>query len=92
MPLISRKTCSDAYSDLGYTISQRMRCAGFAKGGIDACQGDSGGPLVCVKNHKWYLMGDISWGVGCARKGRYGVYGDLLDLKYWVQEAINSDS
>lgn len=89
VPLVSSKTCNDAYSDLGYTISSRMRCAGMAAGGIDACQGDSGGPLVCEKDKKFYLMGAISWGVGCARAKRYGVYADLMDLKYWVQEIIN---
>ncbi|XP_078342560.1 serine protease 1-like isoform X2 [Oculina patagonica] len=89
IPLISRDSCQNAYRDLGYTISQRMRCAGYAKGGIDACQGDSGGPMVCSKNDKWYLMGAVSWGIGCAREGRYGVYADLMDLKYWVQETIN---
>ena len=92
VPLISRGTCQAAYRDLGYTISSRMRCAGYAKGGLDACQGDSGGPLVCSKNDKWYLMGVVSWGVGCARKGRYGVYADMMDLKYWVQKTINNNN
>ncbi|CAH3157463.1 unnamed protein product, partial [Porites evermanni] len=92
VPLESRATCQDAYHDLGYTISSSMRCAGYAKGGIDACQGDSGGPLVCSKSDKWYLMGAVSWGIGCGRKGRYGVYADMMKLKYWVQETINSDN
>ena len=92
VPLESRATCHDAYHDLGYTISSSMRCAGYAKGGIDACQGDSGGPLVCSKSDKWYLMGAVSWGIGCGRKGRYGVYADMMKLKYWVQETINSDN
>ena len=91
VPLISRDSCQSAYQDLGYTISPRMRCAGYAKGGIDACQGDSGGPLVCSKNKKWYLIGAVSWGIGCARKGRYGVYADMTDLKYWVQDTINKN-
>ena len=91
VPLISHQTCKNGYKDLGYTISTRMRCAGYAAGGIDACQGDSGGPLVCQKDKKFYLMGAISWGVGCARKGRYGVYADMMDLKYWVQEIINKN-
>jgi len=90
VPLESRTTCQDAYH--GYTISSNMRCAGYAKGGIDACQGDSGGPLVCSKNDKWYLMGAVSWGIGCGRKGKYGVYADMMKLKYWVQETINSDN
>lgn len=91
VPLVSRDTCQKGYDDLGYTISTRMRCAGYSAGKIDACQGDSGGPLVCVRNDKWYLMGVISWGQGCARKGRYGVYADMMDLKFWVQQTINTE-
>jgi len=92
VPLITRDSCQAAYQDLGYTITKRMRCAGYAAGGIDACQGDSGGPLVCSEDdNKWYLMGAVSWGVGCAREGRYGVYADLMDLKYWAQETINAN-
>lgn len=90
VPLVLRATCQDAYH--GYNITSSMRCAGYAKGGIDACQGDSGGLLVCSKNDKWYLMGAVSWGIGCARKGKYGVYADMMKLKYWVQGTINSDN
>ena len=91
VPLVSRETCQKAYGDLGYKITKRMRCAGYAEGNIDACQGDSGGPLVCHKDHSWYLMGVVSWGVGCARKGRYGVYADMMEAKYWVQKTINEN-
>ena len=93
VPLVSRDTCSNAYKDLGYKITTRMRCAGLAAGGIDACSGDSGGPLFCHSAHekKFYQLGVISWGQGCGRKGRYGVYTDLMDLKYWVQETINKN-
>lgn len=91
VPLISRDSCQAAYQDLGYTITKRMRCAGYARGGIDACQGDSGGPLVCSEDDKWYLVGAVSWGIGCAREGRYGVYADMMDLKYWAQETINGN-
>ncbi|XP_078375353.1 trypsin-like isoform X2 [Oculina patagonica] len=90
VPLVSRDTCQKAYDDLvGVTITERMRCAGPAAGKIGPCQADSGGPLVCPKNNKWYLMGITSWGVGCARENRYGVYADVLELKSWVQETIN---
>ena len=39
-----------------------------------------------------YLMGVVSWRIRCTRKGRYGVYADMMDLKYWVQEIINNYS
>ncbi|XP_068734534.1 trypsin-like [Montipora capricornis] len=90
--LVSHDTCQASYNDLGYQITLRMRCAGYAHGKIDACQGDSGGPLVCSMDGKWYMVGVVSWGIGCGRKGRYGVYADLADLKYWVQNNIGSDA
>ncbi|KAL9959652.1 hypothetical protein ACROYT_G032992 [Oculina patagonica] len=91
VPLVRRKRCQRAYQDLDYTITPRMLCAGYAKGRIDSCQGDSGGPLVCTKGGKWYLTGTVSWGQGCARKRRYGVYADMMELKDWVQKAIKEN-
>ena len=91
MPLVSRNTCQAGYQYLGKTITPRMLCAGYAQGGIDACKGDSGGPLVCPVGGKWYLTGVVSWGRGCARKGRYGVYSDVMSLKTWVQDTMNKN-
>ncbi|XP_028408920.1 transmembrane protease serine 9-like [Dendronephthya gigantea] len=89
VPLVERRTCANTYAQHhGYTITDRMRCAGFDQGKIDACQGDSGGPLVCQKGGIWYLMGAVSWGVGCARENAYGVYADLTVLKSWVENTI----
>ncbi|XP_078373762.1 serine protease 1-like isoform X3 [Oculina patagonica] len=89
VPLVSREICQKAYDDILMTITERMRCAGYTEGGIDACEGDSGGPLVCPRNNKWYLMGIISFGDGCGRMDSYGVYSDMLELESWVQENIN---
>ena len=69
-----------------------MPCAGFPQGGVGSCQGDSGGPLVCPSNNKWYLMGTVTGGVGCARPNRFAVYADVLALKTWLQKTINENS
>ena len=47
--------------------------------GEDACQGDSGGPLVYRndKRKKYELVGVVSWGIGCAKKGYPGIFAKL---------------
>jgi secreted trypsin-like serine protease len=70
VPLTSDATCKSAYSQYSNTS---MVCAGFPQGGVDTCQGDSGGPLVFGGK----LIGDTSWGQGCAAAGYPGVYGRI---------------
>ncbi|MFD4671557.1 S1 family peptidase [Lentzea sp. NPDC058450] len=70
VPLTSDATCRTAYPQ--YSNSS-MVCAGFPQGGTDTCQGDSGGPLV----YGGKLIGDTSWGRGCAGAGYPGVYGRI---------------
>ena len=70
--------CSGSYGST--FLSDLMVCAGFDAGGKDACQGDSGGPLVApLEGGGFRLVGDVSFGNGCAQAGFPGVYGRLAD-------------
>ncbi|XP_035239670.1 transmembrane protease serine 4a isoform X1 [Anguilla anguilla] len=87
--LIDRSVCSSR-EVYGPAITPRMVCAGFLDGKVDACQGDSGGPLVYLSN-KWQLVGVVSWGVGCARKDRPGVYTNVDEMLNWVYTVMEKN-
>jgi trypsin len=61
--------------------------AGFPEGGVDTCQGDSGGPLLVPAGTELRLVGDTSYGNGCAEPGFPGVYGRVADdtLREWIR-------
>ena len=75
--VLADAVCERAYpgSADGKYVAATMLCAGEPQGGKDACQGDSGGPLVAQGR----LVGLVSWGSGCGRPGRPGVYTRVSD-------------
>src|SRR3954447_1356947 len=80
VPVTTDAYCAGAYSDetpvLGDAFDPAtMVCAGYPQGGVDSCQGDSGGPLLAPLSTGGYrLVGDTSYGEGCAQPGKPGVH------------------
>ncbi len=84
VPLVSKTDCLKSYPN---QITDRMMCAGYIGGGKDSCQGDSGGPLM-YKNPSgaMSLVGIVSWGEGCARKKKYGIYSNVAANLQWIED------
>jgi trypsin len=88
VPLVSAKKCKKAYPG---QVTDRMICAGLDVGGKDSCQGDSGGPLLVRDNQdRAMLVGVVSWGEGCARPNKYGIYSKVDSVSDWITQTMQS--
>lgn len=86
VPVVDRNTCN-AQGFYDGAITDNMLCAGHQEGGVDSCQGDSGGPLaVKVNNDVYALAGVVSWGEGCARMDKPGVYARVSKYLKWIND------
>ncbi|XP_067298450.1 coagulation factor X [Pseudorasbora parva] len=85
VPYVDRAKCMESSK---FKITPRMFCAGYDQEEKDACQGDSGGPHVTRFKDTWFVTGVVSWGEGCARKGKYGVYTQVSKYITWIHNAM----
>ena len=83
----SNDDCNDPVAYAG-AVMPEMVCAGYAEGGKDSCQGDSGGPLTAMDQGQRALVGIVSWGEGCGRPNRYGVYVRVARFGAWIQDCL----
>ncbi|XP_032769175.1 testisin [Rattus rattus] len=85
--IINNTMCNHLFKkpDFRVNIWGDMVCAGSPEGGKDACFGDSGGPLVCNQDTVWYQVGVVSWGIGCGRPNRPGVYTNISHHYNWIR-------
>ena len=87
VPIISESKCIELYSKLT-SISSSQICAGVPEGGKDACTGDSGGPLVTLEGERFYVIGVVSFGMGCGRSEYPGVYTKVMYYLPWIFEIL----
>ena len=96
--MIADSTCSTATFYGTMFDPETMVCAGEAAGGQDTCQGDSGGPLtVPIGGGTFRLVGDTSFGIGCALANKPGIYGRVAQnpmcsaLQAGIQQVVGVD-
>ena len=88
VPITTDSYCAGAYGDFDV---RTMVCAGYPEGGIDSCQGDSGGPMFGhLSDGTRRVVGTTSFGEGCARPNKPGVYGRVGDdtLREWIRQRV----
>ncbi len=92
LQIVSPTVCNSIAAYSG-TVTEYMLCAGFPEGGKDSCQGDSGGPLVVASGPREFIQaGIVSWGEGCARPLKFGVYTRVSTIEAWAAEKMGSGS
>ncbi|KAF0700874.1 Aste57867_8626 [Aphanomyces stellatus] len=79
--------CNQLLSGAG--VDKTMICAG-GKLGEDSCQGDSGGPLTVEQNGSELLVGVVSWGEGCAKQDKPGVYARISTARDFIEPYLKN--
>ncbi|XP_025206076.1 phenoloxidase-activating factor 2-like [Melanaphis sacchari] len=91
VPLWDRQRCVESLrtTRLGaaFKLHSGFLCAGGEEN-EDACKGDGGSPLVCEHNSVSYIIGLVSWGIGCGTPSIPGVYIDVSTYITWIEKQL----
>ncbi|XP_038049155.1 transmembrane protease serine 9-like isoform X3 [Patiria miniata] len=89
--VMDQQTCNNRHQDV---ITNRMFCAmsDDRPTARDSCFGDSGSPFAVRDNKRWFLIGLVSWGIGCARHRFPGVYTRVHRYTHWITSLIGDDT
>ncbi|XP_020279733.1 venom prothrombin activator vestarin-D2 isoform X2 [Pseudomyrmex gracilis] len=94
VPIVSAGHCKQVYQE--YKITNNMFCAGYHQGRKDSCAGDSGGPLLCKDPEKpdrpWTIFGITSFGEGCGKRGKFGIYVKIPNYVRWITRVIKQNT
>ncbi|XP_072219522.1 vitamin K-dependent protein C [Leuresthes tenuis] len=82
VPLVSHSICT--HQMFPHSLSDNVLCAGILGQSTDACEGDSGGPMVTLYRKTWFLIGLVSWGEGCGREDKLGIYTKVSNYNEWI--------
>lgn len=83
VPLVDHDICS---RQMSHNITENVLCAGVLGQSMDACEGDSGGPMVTLYRNTWFLLGLVSWGEGCGRVDKLGIYTKVSKYNEWINK------
>ena len=95
---VKNKTAKESKwkKDIWYFNSATQFCAGDITGQIDMCHGDSGGPAMVFHvdpvsgKWRWFQVGIVSWGDGCAQKGEVGYYTKVSAHLGWISQIVQT--
>ncbi|XP_055531281.1 phenoloxidase-activating factor 2-like [Wyeomyia smithii] len=70
-----------------FRLHDSFLCAG-GEPMVDTCRGDAGSPVIFPVpddfNDRYYLVGMVSWGIGCGRQGVPAAYTAVAKFRNWI--------